>query len=212
MFGAKNKKSDFVGKRIYSIEEYLEIEARLPEVYEFWDGLPIRLNLPDFFFRETVTRLEKILSEAITEKNFKVFSNFFLKKKKVWIKSENCLFYPDLFVVGDKIDYYPEREDIITNPLMTIECSPVDSMGSINGVTGDRTYLTDRTTKFWKYQKIPSLREYILIADNGAENIAETYIRLNEHDWKYRLFSKKENDFINFESIDLKFPIKTIYL
>ena len=210
MFGLKDKNTGFVGKRIYSIEKYLEIEARLPEVYEFWNEHVIKLNKPDFF-KESIFNLEKVLSEKLSKTNNKLFSNFFSKKKKIWIESENCLFYPDLFVVRDEIEYYPNCEDIVVNPVMIIEVSTQYSMGSMDGVRGDQSYLTNRTTKFWNYQKLSSIEEYVLINDVGL-TVIETYNRIDETAWKYQLFSQDKNIIANFESIDIQIPVRNIYL
>jgi len=211
MFGVKNKNLGFVGKRFYTIDEYLEIEERVPEIYEFWNEDVIKLDQLDFYFKESIFNLERKLSEELEKNNYNLFSNFFLKKKKIWIKSENCLFYPDLFVVGDEVEYYPNRKNIITNPLMIIEISTAYSMGNIDGVRGDRTYLTDRASKFWKYQNVSTLKEYVLITDDGL-TVVETYNKLDDKNWKYQVFSEEKNNVVNFESVDIKLPVKDIYL
>jgi hypothetical protein len=68
-----------------------------------------------------------------------------------------------------------------------IEISTAYSMVSIDGVRGDQKYLTDRTTKFWKYQNIPTLKEYALIADVGL-TVVETYNRLDRKVGNIRRF------------------------
>lgn len=211
MFGTKDEKIGFFDKRFYSIDEYLEIEPQLSEVYEFWNGEIIKLNQFDYsFFKQRIFDFEKLFSEQLEEKECKLFSNLSLKKKKIWIEEENSLLYPDLFVVSDKIEYFSELKDIIVNPLMLIEVSAVDSMGSIDNVRRDRTFLNDRAEKFWKYQKIYSLKEYVLISDVGFI-VVETYSRLEKESWKYQMFSK-ENDLVYLESTDSIIPLKDIYL
>jgi len=212
MFGRKSEKIGFQGKSIYEIDEYLEIERQLPETYEFWNMDVMPLNRPDDLEVKVCRSLGKF-SEELANRNYKLFLNFPFKKKKVWIKSENCLFYPDLFVVEDEIEFYPDRQDIVSNPRMIIEVSHFDTMaGNRNGERGDQTYLTDRTSKFWKYQKISSLKEYVIIAHIGVSVLVETYNRQDNKSWKYRAFSEKENAVAHFESIDIKLPVTEFYI
>lgn len=210
MFGIKSKKTRFQGKTISTIDEYLEIEEQVAETYEFWDGWIKSLNRPEDLM-ERVCNSVKALSKELVNKKYKVFSNS-PKKIKVWIESENCLFYPDLFVVENEIHHYSGREDIIANPLMIIEVSEADSMAiHRNGEYGDQTYLTDRTTKFWKYQQIPSLKEYVIISDSGAKIVIETYNRLDDEHWKYQVFSKTGNKVVELETIGIKLPGNIFY-
>jgi hypothetical protein len=212
MFGLKRKKSEFQGKAIYTIDDYLEKEARTTENYEFSDGFVEKLNEPVFFI-ESISKFEKTLSDKLADSNFQVFSNFIWKRKKVWIEAENSLMYPSLFVVGSEINYYPGREDIIANPFLIIEVSTVYSMGNIDGKRGDQKYLSDRTNRFWKYQKIPSLKEYVLITDIGSI-VIETYNKLDGESWKYQVFSNYlfRSNLVSFESIDVKLLIADFYL
>jgi len=211
MFGRKRKKYAFQGKTIYTIDEYLEIEAQVPETHEFWDEKVRPLNPPDDFTKRICRAIEEFSAE-LADKNFKLFSNIPLKKKKVWIEGENCLFYPDLFVVENQMEYYAGREDIITNPSLIVEVSQSDSMAlSRNGEVGDRTFLTDRTIKFWKYQKIPSLKEYVIISDTGNDIMVEKYDRLGDKSWNYQVFSKDGNKSVEFETNDIKLPGSLFY-
>ncbi len=208
MFGIKKKGKNFAGKRIFSIEDYLSIEKNLPETYEFWNEFVIKLDEPDFF-PDSIQKLETEIDKKLADTPYKVFSNFFCKSKKVWIESENCLLYPDLFVVNaEDIKHYQNREDIICNPLMIIEVSTIYSME----MKRDQTFLRDRKEKLWMYQKIASLQEYVLIADNGVETVVETYNRLEANCWKYQSFTKKNDQSVTFESIDLKLPITDLYI
>lgn len=212
MFGRKPKKEEFKGKTIYSIDEFLEIEDQAAETNEFWNREVRPLNRVDDLTVAVCNSAGKFVEE-LANRNYKLFSNFPFKKKKVWIESENCLFYPDLLVVENEMEFYQNRDDIIANPVMIIEVSQVDSMAiNNNGERGDRTYLTDRTDKFWKCQKIPSLREYAIIANIGAFVVVETYNKMDDKNWKYRVFSEKENVLAHFESIDIKLPVTEFYI
>lgn len=213
MFGRKSKKEEFQGKTIYSIDEYLKIEAKLPETYEFHNEDVRKLSDPEFFIESTL-KFQKTISDKFEGSNLQVFSNFLSKKKKIWIEAENYLMYPSLFVVKGQINYCLGRENIIDNPLMIVEVSTIYSMGSLDGKRGDQKYLADRTDRFWVYQKIPSLKEYVLITDIRSTAVIETYNKLDGKSWKYQSFSDRifGTKLVNFESIDIKLPITDFHL
>ncbi len=212
MFGRKRENIGFQGKTIYTIDEYLEIEAQLAESYEFHNERVGKLNDPEFFI-ESILKFHKTLSDKFAGSNFQVFSNFLSKKKKIWIEAENSLMYPSLFVISGELNYYPGREDIIVNPLLIIEVSTIYSMGSMNSKRGDQKYLSDRSSRFWAYQKIPSLREYALITDIGS-TVIETYNKLDGKSWKYQVFSNTlfGSNLVNFESINIELPVTDFYI
>ena len=84
-------------------------------------------------------------------------------------------------------------------------------MASMNGKPGDQKYLSDRTERFWSYRKIPSLKEYVLITHNG-QTMIETYNRSSDQSWRYQVYTRSENDSVNFETFDIKLPVTDFYL
>src|SRR5687768_16651461 len=100
MFGRKREKLEFQGKTIYEIDEYLEVEAQLPEKYEFQDGIVVRKSTSDDWLLDTILlNLDRLISKRLPENDFRVYSKFFAKGKgqRVFIKDKNSIFYPDLF-------------------------------------------------------------------------------------------------------------------
>lgn len=208
MLGIKKKSENFNGKRIFSVEDYLSIERNLPEMYEFWNGFVFELDKPDCFI-ESFPKLEKRIDKKLTDTSYEVFFNFLHKNKKVWVESENCLLYPDLFVVDTQdVKYYQDRKDTICNPFMIVEVATVDSMA----IRRDQTFLRDRKEKLWMYQKIASLQEYVLITDNIAETVVETYQRFEKGCWIHQIFTKKSEPLVKFDSIGFQFSIADLYI
>ena len=70
---------------------------------------------------------------------------------KIRIEDFNKIVYPDAVVICASPQYYNNREDTITNPLLVVE------------VLSASTLRYDRTTKFEMYRTIPSFKEYVLI-------------------------------------------------
>jgi Uma2 family endonuclease len=103
--------------------------------------------------------------------------------------------YPDIVVVcGDPI-FEGDRTDIITNPTLIIE------------VLSDSTEATDRGAKWEGYQRIPSLREYVLIAQDRPS--VEQYVRQGNL-WIY-IRSDALDAIVTFGGVGLALPLATIY-
>jgi Uma2 family endonuclease len=116
----------------------------------------------------------------------------FMSDMKVKIEAIDTFYYPDVVVSRDPSD---KAEYFRTNPSLIIE------------VTSPTTAVTDRREKLLAYQKIPGLREYVLIAQ---DEISVQVYRRDKHDrwWKETL---GPNDVIELESVDLNIPVKDAY-
>ena len=73
-------------------------------------------------------------------------------------------------VVCGETQFADEERDVILNPVLVAE------------VLSDSTEAFDRGKKFSSYQKIESLREYLLVAQD--EHVVEHYLR-QEGGWLY---------------------------
>ncbi len=62
--------------------------------------------------------------------------------------------YPDSLIVCGQPEFYDQRVDTLTNPTIIFE------------VLSPTTELFDRGGKFLSYQSLPSLREYVLVAQD----------------------------------------------
>ena len=80
-------------------------------------------------------------------------------------------FYPDVSVICGPLQYADEDQDVVLNPTVIIE------------VLSETTSLYDRGKKFFAYQGIPSLKEYLLGAQD--EFVVEQYTRQEKDAWLY---------------------------
>ncbi len=84
--------------------------------------------------------------------------------------SETGLYtYPDIVVVCGKPEFEDAQVDTLLNPALIVE------------VLSDSTEGYDRGAKFAHYRTLPSLRDYLLIAQN--EYRVEHYARQADHRW-----------------------------
>ncbi|BAP54483.1 hypothetical protein THII_0186 [Thioploca ingrica] len=89
----------------------------------------------------------------------------FMSDMKVQIKtaSTECFYYPDIVVSCDATD---NHEYYKVNPLVIVE------------VLSESTSRTDRGEKFYNYQRLDSLQEYLLVEQNRRQ--IEVYARANQ--------------------------------
>ena len=104
---------------------------------------------------------------------------------------EETFYYPDVFVACDKTDKYFRRE-----PILIVE------------VLSPSAERTDRQEKLSVYRKIPSLREYVIIAQDKMR--IEFHFKQQDDLWTLEVFN--ESDVIlELKSVDLSISLSEIY-
>lgn len=73
-------------------------------------------------------------------------------------------------VVSEKPEFYNNRQDIITNPLLIVE------------VLSPTIHQYDRGGKFLAYRTLPSFKEYVLVSQNKP--LVATFFRKDVHQWE----------------------------
>ena len=72
----------------------------------------------------------------------------------------------------------------------------------------DSTEKYDRGRKFAHYRRIPTLKEYILVAQDKP--LVERYLRQPDESWVLNVFDNMANTFA-FGSVEVQVPLATIY-
>ena len=106
--------------------------------------------------------------------------------------------YPDVSVVCGKRDFCEwtkHGKNVIANPTLVVE------------VLSESTAQWDQTTKFERYQSIPTLREYVLI--DPTTPWVRQFVRDGE-EWRMRTRTELDAA-VEFESVGVTVPMKTIY-
>ena len=115
---------------------------------------------------------------------------------RVKINSTGLYTYPDLVIVCDKAQYEDGEFDTLLNPGVVVE------------VLSDSTEKYDRGAKFINYRGIPSLKEYILIAQDQA--LIERYVRESDEKWLLTTFKDISSTF-SFASVPVQISMSEIY-
>ena len=103
--------------------------------------------------------------------------------------------YPDVVITCDEPNLQDQHRDILTNPKLVIE------------VLSNSTESYDRGEKWERYQKISSLREYVLVSQNQAR--VERFIR-QENLWRYAPTAGIEST-VTLESVGVSLRLAEIY-
>lgn len=104
--------------------------------------------------------------------------------------------YPDLSVVCGRLERDPEDANTIVNPTVLIE------------VLSDSTEAYDRGEKFAHYQRIPSLKEYVLVSQRSPR--IEVF-RRNEDGRSWTLYVAEATEKIGLASIGCEIAVDEIY-
>jgi len=104
--------------------------------------------------------------------------------------------YPDLSIVCGKPEYGPDRPDTLLNPILLVE------------ILSPSTERYDRGKKFAHYRRIPTLAEYVLVAQDAP--LIEHYVRQPDGTW---LWAAVEGlaETITLPTIDCSLPLAEVY-
>ena len=104
--------------------------------------------------------------------------------------------YPDVFALCGDVEFFDDKEDVVTNPQVIIE------------VLSPSTETYDRGTKFRNYQTLTSLREYVLVAQDQV--LVEVYRRDDAEHWRYSLLDSRR-DTLHIETFDVSLSLADIF-
>jgi Uma2 family endonuclease len=104
--------------------------------------------------------------------------------------------YPDLVIVCDQPQFEDQVQDTLLNPRVIVE------------VLSDSTEKYDRGTKFAHYRQLPSVEEYVLVAQDRP--LVERFVRQTDDSWVLTAFGDLSGTF-EFGSIAAAIPMAEIY-
>jgi Uma2 family endonuclease len=115
---------------------------------------------------------------------------------RVKITATELYTYPDLVVVCGEPQFEDDQFDTLLNPRVLVE------------VLSDSTEKYDRGAKFAHYRQIPSLQEYVMIAQDRP--LVERYVRQADATWVLTAFDELTQTFA-FASIPAQVALAEVY-
>ncbi len=181
-----------VAKTKLSVLEYLASERRAEFKSEFFQGemfamagaSPAHNFIKENLSIELGTRLKGGPCRALSA------------DQRIKVERTGLFTYPDLLIFCGDPAYDEEDPYTLLNPVAIIE------------VLSPSTEKYDRGAKFRNYQQIPSLTEYILVAQDEA--VCERFVRSADGSWAFVSFVGLAAE-MDFTSVRAKIPLADIY-
>ncbi len=173
-------------------KEYLQMEILAYEKHEYFDGQVVAMAGAREAHNRIVANVIGELHAHLKGKTCDVFPS----DLRIATPSSNSYMYPDVSIVCGDIKKKDGEFDTCTNPTVIIE------------VMSDSTRDRDMGYKFFYYQQIPSLKEYILI--DSLTYFTETIYRQPDDSWKFDTVNDI-NSAVTVRSIDITLPLADIY-
>lgn len=179
-------------QRWLSPEEYLAQERRAEfrseylrgEVFAKAGATHAHTRIKDNLARKTGIQLENGPCYVLTS------------DMRVKVRVTGLYTYPDLVIICDKTQFEDAVLDTLLNPRAIIE------------ILSDSTEKYDRGAKFAHYRQIPSLQEYVLVAQD--QPLVERFVRQADGSWLLTEFAGLSSTFA-FSSVPVQIPLTEIY-
>lgn len=182
-------------ERRYTIEEYLALEEDSLVNYEFDNGKRIPMAGGTPLHSLIKARVVHVLIQKIDKANkgHLVFNSDI----RIYLPEFNRGVMPDAaVVVGDPYFSVEHPVGLLLNPTLVVEVLS----------EGNETY--DRGEKFARYRTLPSLLEYVLVAQDAAR--VETFVKQNGK-WVINEPSEGLDAVAELSSLGVSLPLKEIY-
>ena len=181
--------------RKVSIEDYFRAEQKSIHKNEYHNGIIKPMAGGTFNHDNLAGKAITLLNIYFEENDFSYLVNG--SDTKIRIEKYNKFVYPDAVVICEKPEFYQNRKDTITNPLLIVE------------VLSDSTKDFDRTTKYEYYRSVPSFKEYVLVHQENKH--VSVYTKQLDNTWIVRDYEGEEATAILYAIESCPLPLKRLY-
>ena len=173
-------------------DEYLALERRSHQRHEYLEGQVYAMagESPEYSFINA--NLTAIFVSQLKGSRCRAFS----PNMKVRTGPAGLYSYPDLAIVCGEPALLDEHRDVLLNPTVVAE------------VLSPSTEAYDRGKKFLRYQRIQTLSDYLLVAQD--ETRIEHFVRKPNGHWDWSC-ATGSNDLIQIASIGCEFRMGEVY-
>lgn len=177
--------------RRYTHEEYFALEEKAEFRSEYENGEIVAMAGGSLNHSQITNNIARFVGNKISEDCGSLSSEV-----KVYAKAVDKFYYPDVLVLCGEPNFHNKKTDTIINPILIVE------------VLSDSTEAKDRGEKFFAYQTLESLQEYVLVSQNRA--VVERFVRQSNQSWNYLATIGLES-LVKLESIDVELSLQEIY-
>jgi Uma2 family endonuclease len=182
-----------VSKQKCTLEEYLELDRNSDERLEYWDGEIFSMSGVSPEHDQIEGNLHYSLRSRVADSNCRVF----LANMRIKVPSLPPYRYGDMSALCGQPRFEPMGGvEVLTNPTLIIE------------VLSRSTEAYDRGDKFTNYKSIPSLIEYLLVAQLRPH--VTQFVKQSDNSWLQREFNSLY-EVVKLVSLECELPLKEIY-
>lgn len=176
----------FPVEKPWTVDEFLAWERKQPERWEFVDGEPRMMVGGSFDHNRIALRLAAHLLTRLSPRGCNVFM------EGVKLRAADCLTYPDVVVSCTPVR---GKDDVLFDAVLVAE------------VLSPSTANHDRGDKWEAYRHLPSLRYYLLIAQDRA--CIDLYSRDGER-WVLARYDRLDQE-LPLTALDVAVPLAELY-
>ena len=181
-------------KPYYRFEDYLAVERESrDEKYEYVAGQVYAMTGASFNHNLITTNVIGELRNRLKHKSCSILAN----DMRLRIEAADACVYPDVMVLCDSPAFHDQRRDVLTNPVVVIE------------VISPSTEGYDRGSKFGFYRTLPSLRHYVLIAQDRLG--VDVFTRQADGHWLLEAYDACPEAEVILAAIGCALPVNEIY-
>ena len=174
----------------YTWEQYLALEAQSEERYEYHNGRIVAMAGGSLRHNRIINRIARVAGNAL-----KPGCELFTESIRLYRYQQKSWFYPDIIISCNPLDL--QSNSGIKNPLLVVE------------VLSDSTAQVDATFKLHEYIRIPSLRHYLMVAQEECRVMH--YFRTNSTElWKLQIFTEMQ-DMIDLPEVGMQLTLAQVY-
>ena len=173
-------------------EEYLRIERDAPYKSEYYGGEMFSMAGGTARHSLIATNIAGFLRAALKGRRCTPYNS----DLRIGIPVEGLYTYPDVSVFCDPLVFVPDTDDTATNPTVIVE------------VLSKTTEAYDRGRKFEHYRRLPSLREYVLVAQDTPT--VERFTREGDGRWVLTAASGLDAA-MPIGALEIELPLAEIY-
>jgi len=180
-------------ERRYTLEEYFELERTSEERFEFWNGEVFCMSGASAEHERILRNMLVYLTQKIGGQGCEAFTS----NLRIKVPSAPPYRYADLSALCGEA-YFEEigGVDALVNPQLLVE------------VLSPSTEAYDRGDKFTHYKSIPTLREYLLVAQHRP-HVTHLYKQADGR-WIYAEANDLEAA-LRLDSLNCELPLAEIY-
>lgn len=173
-------------------EEYLEREREAETKSEYLRGEVFAMGGGTLRHARIITSLVRRLGDKLSQRPCDVYST----DVRLAISQAALYTYPDVMVICGEPIVTDDRQDTVTNPILIVE------------VLSDSTKNYDRGQKFQYYRSLPSLMEYLTVAQDEVH--VEQWTRQASAKWLLTEYSDAGAS-VSVPSLQVELRIADIY-